>query len=167
MRKRLNLYTLKSVLRLLSLACFLVTVQLAFAQSNRTTGYLSNNGLSVESRQAITALVEKQGAAYSAGDIAGFMAYFWESDSLVFVSQTQIIRGWNNLKRIHEQIAQKGNTGTLSGTVEEIRPIDSQNAWVIGRWKGERPNEAARAGVFSLHVRQISGRWLIVAEHAS
>jgi ketosteroid isomerase-like protein len=167
MQYRYRMTLLQLLPSILLIWCCLFIGQQTYAQHKVTFSQPATDGLSVESRQAITALVEKQGASYSAGDIAGFMAYFWESDSLVFVSQTQIIRGWASLKRIHEQIAQNGKTGTLSGTVEEIRPIDNANAWVIGRWKGERPNEAARSGVFSLHVRQINNKWLIVAEHAS
>jgi hypothetical protein len=48
----------------------------------------------------------------------------------------------------------------------EITPLGDSAALVLGQWHVDRQNEPL-SGNFSLVVRKIDGRWLIVHDHTS
>jgi ketosteroid isomerase-like protein len=121
-------------------------------------------------RRAITQVLATQTAAWNKGDIPGFMASYWHSDSLVFIGKKGLTYGWQptlaNYRKSYPDAAQMGQLdfGNL-----HITPLAAEVAQVVGRWHLARPGAAAGdlQGHFLLIFRRIGGQWVIVADHSS
>lgn len=121
-------------------------------------------------RQAIAQVLSTQAAAWNRGDIPGFMAGYWHSDSLVFVGKSGPSYGWqttlDNYRRHYPTAAEMGKLdfGSL-----RITPLGPEAAQVVGHWHLARPGVAAGdlQGWFLLVFRRIGGQWVIVTDHTS
>jgi ketosteroid isomerase-like protein len=121
-------------------------------------------------RQAIAQVLTAQTAAWNRGDIPGFMAGYWHSDSLVFIGKGGPTYGWqttlNNYRRRYPTPAEMGQL-----TFSELRTtsLGTDAAQVVGRWHLARPGVAAGdlGGYFLLIFRRLGGQWVIVADHTS
>ncbi len=56
--------------------------------------------------------------------------------------------------------------GRLTLSDFEMMPLGDSAALVLGKWKLDRKSEPV-SGNFTLVVRKIDGRWLIVHDHTS
>jgi ketosteroid isomerase-like protein len=121
-------------------------------------------------RQAIAQVLATQTAAWNRGDIPGFMAGYWHSDSLVFIGKKGLTYGWqpilDNYRKGYPDATQMGQLdfGNL-----HITPLSADVAQVVGRWHLARPGAAAGdlQGHFLLIFRRVGGQWVIVADHSS
>ncbi|WP_223649369.1 YybH family protein [Hymenobacter psoromatis] len=121
-------------------------------------------------RQAIAQVLTTQTAAWNRGDIPGFMAGYWHSDSLVFIGRKGPTYGWqptlDNYRRSYPDAAQMGQLD-FSGL--RITLLSPEAAQVVGHWHLARPGVAAGdlQGYFLLVFQRIKGQWVIVADHTS
>ncbi|WP_151088625.1 YybH family protein [Hymenobacter baengnokdamensis] len=121
-------------------------------------------------RQAIAQVLTAQTAAWNRGDIPGFMAGYWHSDSLVFIGKKGLTYGWQptltNYRRSYPDARQMGQ---LDFSQLRITPLGPEVAQVIGHWHLARPGVAAgdAQGQFLLIFRKLNGQWVIVADHTS
>ena len=119
-------------------------------------------------RQAIAQVLTTQTAAWNRGDIPGFMAGYWHSDSLVFIGKNGLTYGWQptlaNYRRKYPNAAQMGQLdfGDL-----RITPLSAESAQVVGRWHLARPAAGDLQGHFLLVFKLLKGQWVIVADHTS
>ena len=67
--------------KFLLVAVLLIAADAAAAQSHKA-------------ETAIREVMQNQAAAWNRGDIDGFMAGYWRSEKLTFVSGTDVTRGW-------------------------------------------------------------------------
>lgn len=113
-------------------------------------------------------LLDNQVRDWNRGELEGFMAGYWESDDLVFTSGGRVTRGWaTTLGQYRETYGGgKESMGTLSFEEVEVFSLGPEAAWVLGRWQLEREGKSS-GGVFTLVLRNISGRWRIVHDHTS
>lgn len=117
--------------------------------------------------EQIGSLLRLQAASWNKGDIAGYMAGYWNSDSLIFTSGGKINRGWDETYRKYAaRYDTREKMGTLTFSDIEVHRLSGASAWVLGRWElaraSDRPN-----GVFTLVVRKFDGGWRIVHDHTS
>ena len=62
---------------------------------------------------AIRKVMDDQSAAWNRGDIDGFMAGYWKSEKLTFVSGTDVTRGWQpTLDRYKKGYKSDGRKGS-------------------------------------------------------
>ncbi|GAB3638037.1 nuclear transport factor 2 family protein [Hymenobacter arcticus] len=121
-------------------------------------------------RQAIARVLTTQTAAWNRGDIPGFMAGYWHSDSLVFISKKGPTYGWqptlDNYRRSYPDATQMGQ---LDFSQLRITTLGTEAAQVVGHWHLARPGVAAGdlQGQFLLVFRKLNGQWVIVADHTS
>ncbi|MGI4743009.1 MAG: YybH family protein [Janthinobacterium lividum] len=121
-------------------------------------------------RRAIAQVLATQTAAWNKGDIPGFMAGYWHSDSLVFIGKKGLTYGWqptlDNYRKSYPDAAQMGH---LDFSNLHITPLSAEVAQVVGRWHLARPGAAAGdlQGHFLLIFRRVAGTWIIVADHSS
>jgi ketosteroid isomerase-like protein len=121
-------------------------------------------------RQAIAQVLTTQTAAWNRGDIPGFMAGYWHSDSLVFIGKKGPTYGWqptlDNYRRSYPDATQMGQ---LDFSQLHITPLGAEVAQVVGHWHLARPGVAAGdlQGQFLLIFRKLNGQWVIVADHTS
>ncbi len=121
-------------------------------------------------RQAIAQVLTTQTAAWNRGDIPGFMAGYWHSDSLVFIGKKGPTYGWQptlaNYQKSYPDATQMGQLDFGGLRITLLGPAAAQ---VVGRWHLARPGVAAGdlQGYFLLVFKLIKGQWVIVADHTS
>lgn len=120
-----------------------------------------------KTQQAVIALLEKQSAAWNAGDLEGFMDGYWRSDSLLFLGKSGPTYGWaatlaNYQKGYPDTVAM----GKLRFEFLKIEPIEKNHVFVVGKWFLSR-RIGHLQGAFSLLLRKIRGQWVIVSDHSS
>jgi uncharacterized protein (TIGR02246 family) len=117
--------------------------------------------------QEIRDILNKQLISWNAGDIKGFMFYYWQSDSLQFVTSKGIVKGWENMLSYYQKAyPTKEKMGSLDFDVIDVHILSPESAFLIGRWR-VLSNEKTNEGYFSLVFKKIKGDWLIVVDHTS
>ena len=116
---------------------------------------------------AIRSVMSKQITAWNNGDIDAFMQTYWKNDSLLFVGSKGPTYGWqttleNYKKRYPDTIAM----GKLDFDIIQIKLLDNNNAFVLGKWHLARTMGDV-GGYFTLLFRKIKNEWFIVADHTS
>src|SRR5688500_16222508 len=109
-----------------------------------------------KSEAAIRRVMDDQAAAWNRGDIEAFMAGYWRSDKLVFVSGDKVTRGWqqtlDNYKRSYDT---RAKMGTLTFSDLEYSILSKDAVIVLGSWALKREADNPK-GKFSLTFRVFS-----------
>ena len=128
------------------------------------TSFGQNTGSASEE---IRKVMDEQAAAWNRGDIEGFMQGYWRSDDLVFVSGTNVTRGWQpTLDRYKKSYDSREKMGTLSFSGLEINVLSEDSAYVLGNWSLKRENDEPN-GKFTLIFRKFKEGWRVVHDHTS
>lgn len=109
--------------------------------------------------------IEEQSAAWNRGDIRGFMEGYQNSPSITFLSGVRLQRGFEPVLEGYLQRYPPGKQGTLAFEPVEIVPLSNDAAYVISRYA--LGGEIQQKGMFTIVLRRIGGRWLIVHDHTS
>jgi ketosteroid isomerase-like protein len=118
-------------------------------------------------RREILALLTNQAEAWNRGDIEGYMQGYWNSDSTLFSSGGNLIRGFNAvLERYRKRYATRAAMGRLEFDDVEINPRSPTSAVVVGVWRLERKNDRPW-GRFTLLVEKKTDGWKITVDHTS
>lgn len=116
---------------------------------------------------AVRSMLDKQIVDWNSGSIEKFMQSYWQSDSLKFIGKSGLSYGWtsalNNYKKNYPDTAAMGKLGF---DILETKKISKQYYFVIGKWHLCR-TMGDLSGHFSLLVKKINNKWLIVADHSS
>lgn len=115
---------------------------------------------------AIRAVLADQVTAWNRGDIDGYMAGYWNSPDLKFISGATVTMGWApTLAHYKARYDTAAKRGRLAFTGLEVRLLGPDAAMALGHWRLERGQPVE--GEFSLLLRRISGQWRIVVDHTS
>ena len=118
-------------------------------------------------RGAIEKVFRAQQEAWNRGDIPSFMDHYWKSDDLTFSSNGKTTRGWKaTLAGYQKRYPTRDKMGQLTLSGLEITPLGDAAAFVLGKWKLDGLGEPV-GGNFTLVLRKIDGRWVIVHDHTS
>jgi ketosteroid isomerase-like protein len=132
---------------------FLLFFQTALCAQKKTTTHVID-------------LMKVQEKFWNAGDLEGFMKYYWKSDSLKFVGKSGITYGWQKtLDNYRKSYPNKEAMGTLTFEINSAEMLSNNSVFIIGKWSLER--EKSIGGYFTLLWKKIKGEWLIVADHTS
>jgi hypothetical protein len=116
---------------------------------------------------AIRQLLDAQTQAWNLGDINSFMKTYWQSDSLMFIGKSGVTYGWtntlNNYKRNYPDTTAMGK---LSFNILLVKRLSSQYFHVTGKWYLHR-SIGDLSGHYTLLLKKIKGRWMIIADHSS
>jgi len=116
---------------------------------------------------AIRKVLEEQRTSWNKGDIPGFMAHYWQNDSLMFIGKSGVTYGWqetlDNYKKGYPDAAAMGN---LVFDILQVRQLSDTHYFVVGKWHLTRTIGDV-GGHFSLLFRKIDNKWVIVADHSS
>jgi ketosteroid isomerase-like protein len=116
---------------------------------------------------AIRKVMDEQAAAWNRGDIDGFMAGYWKSEKLTFVSGTNVTRGWQQtLDRYKKGYDTRAKMGTLTFSDLEITVLSKDAAVVLGSWSLAREKDNPH-GKFTLIFRKFKEGWRVVMDHTS
>ncbi|WP_201978436.1 YybH family protein [Hymenobacter rubidus] len=119
-------------------------------------------------REEIVKVLTTQTAAWNRGDIPGFMAGYWKSDSLVFIGRKGPTYGWQpTLENYQKNYPDAAAMGKLDFSGLRVTPLNPGAAQVIGRWHLARPKAGDLQGYFLLVLREIDGKWVVAADHTN
>ena len=120
-----------------------------------------------DSKLDIESVLMKQQDAWNKGDIDGYMAGYWKSDSLLFTSGGNIQRGWQaTYEKYKKSYDTKVKMGKLNFSNLEVKLLSSESAWVFGYWELTREKDNPK-GVFTLILRKFKDGWKIIHDHTS
>ncbi len=131
--------------------------------------WLYTASLSAQSadHQSIRRIMAEQEAAWSRGDLEGFMAGYWKSDSLRFIGSSGLTYGWQKtLDNYIKGYPSLDAMGKLTFTILSIEKLSKRSAYVIGEWHLAR-KAGDLNGYYTLLWRKIKGNWVIVADHSN
>lgn len=117
--------------------------------------------------EMITQSMLEQQNCWNNGDIECFMQYYWESDSLQFLTKRGMSKGWN---RVLENYKKSYNTpekmGVLTFDIIEHVPLSITHVITLGKWEVVQSNDTL-SGAFTLLWEKKQEGWKIVLDHTS
>jgi len=120
-----------------------------------------------DDRQRIRTLFESGCAAWNRGDIDGYLADYWHSDKVRWVSEGIVCYGFEAIAAAFKaRFDSPDNMGRLEVANLEIQLLGESDALVFGTW-AQTTLTASRHGVFTVHTKKIDEEWLIVSDHSS
>ena len=137
------------------LYCLLLLPTLLFAQTNKD-------------ESDIKSVLNTQITLWNAGDVKGFMEYYEKSPNLKFIGKSGVVAGWKaTLERYLKSYPNRETMGTLDFDIQEIDVTEGKTAWVLGKWHLTRPKVGDAGGYFTLLMKKVNGKWLVVRDHTS
>lgn len=135
---------------------------------------IATQALTAEDKQpsadeaAIRTVLTNQVAAWNKGDLTGFMEGYWNSKDLTFYSGKDKHQGWDKaLDRYKKRYQGEGKEmGKLAFEQLEVQVLNDEYAVVKGSFQVEMKQETL-GGLFTLVMKKIDGKWLIVHDHTS
>lgn len=116
---------------------------------------------------AIRQILTEQDAAWNRGDVEAFMQGYWKSDSLMFIGKSGITYGWQKtLENYKEHYPDTAAMGKLDFEYIEIKRLSVNYFFVVGKWHLTRTIGNLN-GAFTLLLRKIKNKWVIVKDHSS
>lgn len=123
--------------------------------------------LAQRNENAIRQLLSNQTECWNKGDIEGFMQTYWQSDSLLYVGKSGVTYGWHRtLERYKKSYPDRAAMGTLQFTIIKVQQLSSKMYNVVDKWQLTRVSGNVE-GHYTLLLRKINGKWLIVQDHSS
>jgi beta-aspartyl-peptidase (threonine type) len=119
-------------------------------------------------RAAVRKVLDDQVVAWNQGDLEGFMAGYWKSDRLSFVSGNNKTAGWQaTLDRYRKTYQGEGKEmGKLSFEDLSIELLGNDHALVRGRFRLKLQKDEP-TGLFTLILRKLPEGWRIIHDHTS
>jgi len=115
----------------------------------------------------ILRIMHEQEIAWNAGNLEGFMAGYWHSDSLRFIGSRGLTYGWQQtLDNYKKSYPNKDAMGTLTFNILSVETLSRKSAFVIGKWHLKRTKDEL-SGHYTLLWKKVKGKWVIVADHSS
>ena len=130
-------------------------------------GYSVVSPAQKNAREKVLTLLDTQTQAWNRGDLEGFMKGYWENDSLRFIGKSGITYGYintlNNYKRGYPDTAAMGK---LQFTILVVKKLSARYYEVVGKWYLKR-SIGDVSGHYTLLLRKINSKWVIVSDHSS
>jgi ketosteroid isomerase-like protein len=121
-----------------------------------------------DAKSEIIPLLKEQDAAWSRGDLDGFMKYYDSTSALVFMGSDGPIRSAQVLKDHYDKKYNKGKSdfGKLTFSNLEVEELAPGLARAWGKWLVEQKDEKL-SGWFSLIWKKTPAGWRIIHDHSS
>jgi hypothetical protein len=114
----------------------------------------------------IRRVLERQVAAWNAGNIDEFMEGYWKSDSVQFIG-SEIVTGWTaTLQRYKKNYPDKDAMGVLRFELLQLQPVREDAYLITGKYFLTRKQDNPH-GIFTLLFRRKGGKWVITYDHTS
>ena len=123
--------------------------------------------LSGDDITAIRSMLAAQVTEWNKGNIEGYMHGYWENDSLLFIGSKGPSYGYaGTLARYKKSYPDADHMGTLTSTIVSCKKLSRQYYFVVGKWSLAR-KAGDVSGSYTLLLRKIKGKWVIVSDHSS
>ncbi len=114
--------------------------------------------------EIIRSVLAANAAAWNEGNLDAFMGGYANSADLLMVKDAVVTTGWRGVKKSYEQeIDVNEGMGRLTFTDVDVTLTAPDAATVVGRYSHARASGNV-AGVMTLVMKQIDGRWRIVQD---
>jgi ketosteroid isomerase-like protein len=123
--------------------------------------------------ESIRNVMKIQSEAWNAGDVDGFMKYYWNSPELTFVSKRGVSKGWQQVYDNYKKgYPDKQAMGSLTFDQLVFEEMNGTTYMVTGHWwlEYEKIKDSDRVdtgGWFTLIFKKFKKDWLIVYDHTS
>lgn len=111
--------------------------------------------------------LETQRLAWNDGNVEKFMEAYWKSDSLMFIGKSGVTYGWqqtmDNYKVNYPDTAAMGK---LTFNIIEVKRLSVLYFSVVGKWHLTRSIGNVE-GHFTLLIKKIKNKWVIISDHSS
>jgi len=132
-----------------------------------TTFVLAQKPANQKTKEQVQRIFDQQIKAWNKGDLNAFMNGYWKDKRLLFVGSRGPTYGYENtLKGYQKGYPTKEAMGTLKFDIIEMRQWDRKTLQVIGKFTLIRESDTP-TGHFTLLLRKIKGKWVIVSDHSS
>ena len=122
-------------------------------------------------RQAVAAVLDRSAAAWTRGDLDGFMACYEDGLETTYIRPDGPVRGAAAVRAMYAARFKTGGhgMGRLTTNLLDVRPLGADYALVTGRYRLERVTaEGGDAqGVFTLVFHRSTAGWRIISDHTS
>lgn len=116
----------------------------------------------------IMRLLMNQKNAWNEGNLEQYMQGYWKNDSLSFIGKRGITKGWQaTLDTYKKSYPDKASMGELQFNILKIELLSPTAAYVVGKWDLTRKEKGNIGGHFSLLLRKLNKKWVIVSDHSS
>lgn len=116
---------------------------------------------------AVRQLLGNQSKAWSKGNLTEFMQGYWQSDSLMFTGKNGLKYGYKTmLVNYMKNYPDTAAMGKLRFDLLQLKKLSFEYYYVIGKWQLHR-TAGDLQGYFTLLLKKIKNRWLIVSDHTS
>ena len=116
---------------------------------------------------AIRNVLKRQVNDWNLGNIENYMQGYWKSDSLVFVGKNGIRQGYTStLESYKKGYPDTTAMGKLNFELLQLKRLSANYYFVTGKWHLQRTIGDLK-GYFTLLLKKIKRKWLIVADHSS
>lgn len=120
-----------------------------------------------KNESAIRHMLKAQEIAWNNGNLDSFMHGYWQSDSLLFIGKNGPKYGYTNtLSNYKKGYPDTAHMGKFTSTLISINKLSKNYYFVVGKWYLKRSIGDA-SGHYTLLIKKIKGKWLIVADHSS
>jgi len=131
------------------------------------TGETDSDESNSDAPAEVHAMLGQQIADWNNGDIDAFMASYWVDPNVRFASGGDLKRGWQQvLEQYKARYPDRSAMGVLSTAELEVTPVAADTVIAFGRWIVSA-NDEVYCGLFTLVIRNIGDRWVIVHDHTS
>jgi ketosteroid isomerase-like protein len=117
----------------------------------------------------IRTLLDRQVADWNRKDLDGFLAGYWDSPKVVFLSGGERSEGFAAMRdRYRKNYQAEGKEmGTLKFSGIEVERLGSDSAFARGRWELTKSDGSHPGGLFTLILKKLPEGWRIVHDHTS
>ena len=120
-----------------------------------------------KAEEEVRKILQDQSEAWNKGDLSAYMESYWHSDSLLFIGKKGVVYGWQKTRSNYEKAyPDTASMGKLQFGLVEVKRLSEVFFFVVGKWKLTRA-AGNLEGHFSLLIKKINGKWVIVADHSS
>jgi hypothetical protein len=120
-----------------------------------------------QNREKITAMLAKQVEEWNNGNAEGYMVGYWNDDSLLFIGKNGPTYGYKaTLERYQKSYPDAKAMGKLTSTILSLKKLSDEYFFVVGKWELKR-EAGDLSGSYTLLIKEIKGKWVIVSDHSS
>lgn len=116
---------------------------------------------------SIQKLLDDQTKYWNQGKIDEFVKGYWRHDSLMFIGQSGVTYGYENmLNNYKKNYSDTVKMGKLAFEIIKVQKLSDQYYFVVGKWFLKRTIGDLN-GHYTLLLRKVNNEWVIVADHSS
>lgn len=164
--------TLRGAITALALVTIVASESGAYAES--LAGARQEDAVSATSSSvgtAIASVLDASAAAWSRGDLDGFMACYETGPDTLYLKADGPVRGYAAIRSMYAtRFRPHGRgMGVLSTRLSDVRPLGSDYALVVGSFRLARVGAEGHdgTGVFTLVFHRSPEGWRIISDHTS